>query len=240
GTTTIPLQSGGLAGVSGLAAIGIGTQTVNVSGNVYNLAVGAATPTPVVFANRHVGDAATQTLSVANSAAAGSFSEALNASFSGATGNAPHNGGSVANIAAGASNSSALSVSLDTSSAGARSGTVTLAYQSDGTGSNGNSGLAAIGIGNQVINISGNVYRLAAANTIGAVNFGTVHVGDIVTQALTISNTAANDGFSEKLDASFGGTSDPRITASGSFGLLGAGATNNTSLIVGLNTAAAG
>jgi hypothetical protein len=83
-------------------------------------------------------------------------------------------------------------------------------------------------------------YRLASANTIGAVNFGAVHVGDTVTQALSITNTAINDGFSEKLNASFGGTSDARITTSGSFALLSAGATNNSSLIVGLNTAAAG
>jgi hypothetical protein len=83
-------------------------------------------------------------------------------------------------------------------------------------------------------------YRLASASTIGAVDFGAVHVGDTVTQALTVSNTAVNDGFSERLNGSFGGTSDPRITASGSFSQLGAGATNNSSLVVGLNTAAAG
>ncbi len=83
-------------------------------------------------------------------------------------------------------------------------------------------------------------YRLASASTIGAVNFGAVHVGDTVTQALTVSNTAINDGFSERLNGSFGGSSDARITTSGSFSQLGAGATSNSSLIVGLNTAAAG
>ncbi|MGK2901034.1 MAG: beta strand repeat-containing protein [Burkholderiaceae bacterium] len=83
-------------------------------------------------------------------------------------------------------------------------------------------------------------YRLAAANTIGAIDFGAVHVGDVVARALTVTNTAANDGFSEKLNASFGSTSDVRITTSGSISLLGAGATNSTGMVVGLNTAAAG
>jgi hypothetical protein len=239
GTATITLQSGGATGVSGLAAVGIGTQTVNVSGNVYNTAVGSTTPTPLVFTNRHVGDAASQLLTVSNTAPAGAFSEALNASFSGSSGNASGSG-SVLNLAAGTSNGSTMSVGLDTSSAGARSGTVTIGYQSDGTGPHGNSGLAAIAAGTQVINVSGNVYRLASANTIAPVNFGSVHVGDVVTQALSITNTALNDGFSEKLDASFGGVSDARITTSGSIGLLGAGATNSTSMVVGLNTSNAG
>ena len=50
---------------------------------------------------------------------------------------------------------------------------MTLNYQTDGTGPNGNSGLAAIGAGSQVINVSGNVYQVAAGqlNT-AALNFG--------------------------------------------------------------------
>jgi hypothetical protein len=238
GTATITLASNG-QGTSGLGITPLPSQTVNVSGNVYNMAVGSATPTPVVFANRHVGDAASQLLIVSNTAPSGAFSEALNAAFSGTSGNASGSG-SVLNLAAGASNGSAMSVNLDTSTAGARSGTVTIGYQSDGTGPNGNSGLSAIAAGTQVINVSGNVYRLASANTIAPVSFGSVHVGDVVTQALSITNTALNDGFSEKLDASFGAVSDPRITTSGSISLLGAGATNNTSMVIGLNTSAPG
>ena len=53
-------------------------------------------------------------------------------------------------------------------------------------------------------------YRLAEANTLGPVAFGNVHVGDVVGRALTISNLAVNDGFSEKLNASFGSANDPR------------------------------
>jgi len=116
-------------------------------------------------------------------------------------------------------------------------GTATIAFQSDGQGT---SGLGQTPLAPQIVNVSGNVFRLAAPNTIAAVNFGNVHVGDNVSQALTITNTAANDGFSEKLNAAFGGTSDARITTSGSISLLAPGATNNSSMVVGLNTANAG
>ncbi|MCB1966371.1 MAG: choice-of-anchor D domain-containing protein, partial [Candidatus Accumulibacter sp.] len=94
--------------------------------------------------------------------------------------------------------------------------------------------------GSQTINVSGDVYRLAAANTLGAVAFGNVHVGDSVQQALSITNTAANDGFSEKLTASFGASSDARITTSGGVSLLAAGSTDSSSMLVGLDTSAAG
>jgi hypothetical protein len=65
-------------------------------------------------------------------------------------------------------------------------------------------------------------------------------VGDTVSgTALSITNNAANDGFSESLNGSIGNGSNG-VTASGSFTGLAAGATNNTSLVVGINTATAG
>ena len=92
----------------------------------------------------------------------------------------------------------------------------------------------------QNLSITGAAFRLAAPNALGPIAFGNVHVGDVVQQALSLTNTAANDGFSEKLNASFGAVSDARITTSGAINLLAPGATNNTSMVVGLNTAAAG
>ena len=68
-------------------------------------------------------------LSDAEGSAPGSFSEDLNASFSGSTGAATHNGGSVNGLIAGASNAAAMNVGVNTSSAGAKSGSVTLDYQ---------------------------------------------------------------------------------------------------------------
>jgi fibronectin-binding autotransporter adhesin len=90
-----------------------------------------------------------------------------------------------------------------------------------------------------------NVYRMAAANTIATpINLGNLRAGAAFgTSALTIQNTAATGGFSEGLNAS-GGATTGVASVSGSVINLAAGATNNTSLLVGLggsaNTATAG
>ncbi|MCX6876156.1 MAG: autotransporter-associated beta strand repeat-containing protein [Verrucomicrobia bacterium] len=86
-----------------------------------------------------------------------------------------------------------------------------------------------------------NVYRLAAAgtHTPEPLNLGTFHVGATASTALSLTNTAANDGFSEKLSASIGATTGD-VVASGSFNQLAAQATNNTSLLAGFSTATLG
>ena len=236
GSVTLNYASDG-TGTSGLSAINVGTQTINVSGDVYRLAQGSTTPTPVNFGNRHVGDITTQALTVTNTAAADGFSESLNVQFAANSGSATNNGAAITQLAAGDLDNSTLAVGLDTSSAGAKSGRVNLNYSSDGAGT---SGLGTIAAGSQSINISGNVYRLAAANALADLNFGNVHVGDTVQQALNITNTALNDGFSEKLNASFGASSDARITTAGSINQLNAGSSDSSSMQVGLDTSAAG
>ena len=206
----------------------------------YNIATGSATPTTATFANQRVGGTPiTAALSVTNQAAAGVFSEALNASFSGTAGAAVTNGGTFSNLIAGGSNNAALRVGVDTSTAGHRTGTATLAYQTDGTGSNGHSGLAAIASNSEVINVSGDVYRLASAAPItpSPVVFANQHIGGSLTQALTLTNSAAADGFSESLNASIAATG--QATTSGAVSLLGAGA-SSSALSVGVNTSAAG
>ncbi|MBK7327193.1 MAG: choice-of-anchor D domain-containing protein, partial [Propionivibrio sp.] len=90
GTVTIQYLSDGTVSGTG-APINSNSQNVNVNATGYNMAVGSTTPTPVVL-NARVGDTATQALTVANTAVAGIYSEALNANFSGATGSAGHNG----------------------------------------------------------------------------------------------------------------------------------------------------
>ncbi|MBK8958727.1 MAG: choice-of-anchor D domain-containing protein [Proteobacteria bacterium] len=239
GTATITLTSNG-AGTSDLGTTALGTQTVNVSGDVFRLASASAhTPEPVVFANRHVGDDASQALSLTNTAANDGFSERLNASIGGATGNATSNNGSFALLSAGATDSSALTVGIDTSSAGHKSGTATISLASDGAGT---SGFAALALGTQTVNVSGDVYRLASASahTPEPINFGNRRVGDVTNQALTLSNDVANDGFSERLDASIGGVTGQATSNDGSFALLAAGASDNASLAVGIDTATAG
>ena len=237
GAVTIDHVSNG-TGTSGLGNTSVGSQVVTVSGNVYRLAQGAATPDPIDFGNVHLNDVATRAVTVSNTAANDGFSEGLGVS-AGDTGDATVSGTVAGLIAAGA-NDSGLSVALDTSVAGNRSGTLELAYTSDSTGT---SGLAAIGAGSQSVAVTGAVYRLAEAtiDNAAAFSFGNVHVGDTLSQAIGISNTAVANAFSESLNASFGAVSDGRITTNGgAINQLAAGGTDNSGMVVDVATTAAG
>ena len=205
-----------------------------MSGNVYRMAVGQATPAPIDFGNLRVGDATSQALTVANTAVADDYSESLGVSAS-QTGSARLSGGVTGLIAAGASDTG-LSVGLDTSVAGVRTGTVDLAYVSDGTGT---SGLAAIDAGGQSVAVSGNVYRLAEASVSPVTLSMSARVGDSVQQAITVANIAAADGFSEDLSAMLQGTSGDALVSGGIAGLIAAGASDGN-LMVGLDTSSAG
>jgi hypothetical protein len=240
GTVSIQYTTDG-SGSSGLAAINANSQAITVNANGYNMAVGAATPSPIVM-HRRVGETAMQALTVSNQATASVFSEALNAAFSASAGDAGHNGGSISNLIAGGSNAAAMVVSLNTATAGAKLGSVALGYQTDGTGPNGNSGLAADSAGTQTIQVSGNVYTKAIAQVApGSVNFGIVHVGDVVAQqSVAVSNTAAVTALNDKLTGSIGGATGP-FSASGNLGAgVAAQQTDNSSLKVGLATTTAG
>jgi hypothetical protein len=84
-------------------------------------------------------------------------------------------------------------------------------------------------------------YREASAGTLtpASINFGQAHVGGTLTQSETLTNTATNDGYSEKLDAGFTGATGP-ISGNGTVSLLAPGATNTSGLSVTLSTATAG
>ena len=237
GTASITLASDG-SGTSGFAALGIGTQQVSVSGNVYRLATGVVAPDPIAFGNVRIGDAAQTYLSVSNSALTDGFSERLNAGFNGSTGSAVTSFGNAALVAAGASNTESLGVTLNTLTAGAKAGTVTVGFESDGAGTSGFAGLAN---GIQTVVFTGGVFRSALpAFAAISVNLGNARVGQTLEQALSVSNTDnAPAGFQERLNASATG-STAGISASGSFANLGVGATNSTALLVGLDTAIAG
>ena len=93
---------------------------------------------------------------------------------------------------------------------------MTVNFISDGTGT---SGLGLTPLGSQTISVAGNAYRLASPAGAAPISFGNVHVGATVAQqALLIANAAANDGWSESLDASFGSVA-AGFVSSGSVGL---------------------
>ncbi|MBT8061567.1 MAG: choice-of-anchor D domain-containing protein, partial [Gammaproteobacteria bacterium] len=233
GTVDLAFTSDG-EGTSGFAAIDAGAQSIDVLGTVFRLADGQATPDPIDFGNVRLNDIIDQALTVANIAAADGFSEGLGVG-AGATGDATVSGAVAGLIAAGADDSN-LSVGLDTSAVGSRAGTVELAFTSDGEGT---SGLAAIDAGGQSINVLGTVFRLADGQaTPDPIDFGNVHLNDVVNQALTVANLAAADGFSESLGVMAGDTGDATVSGAVA-GLIAAGA-EDSGLSVALDTSAAG
>ena len=210
------------------------SQALTITGGVYQYAQPTLSQSSVIFANRHVGDAASQVVSITNtnSGAPAGFQELLNASWSGsgATGS-----GSFSSLGVGSSSN--ITVGLNTIAAGNLSGFVTITPVSNGTGT---SGLGNTTLGTQMVSVSGKVYQYAQPTFTGSspVNFGIVHVGDTVSQAVGIANTShAQAGYQEKLNASFSAATTG-ITTAGSTSLV-QGASSNT-LSVGIDTATAG
>jgi hypothetical protein len=238
GSATLNLVSDG-TGTSGLGLYDLAPATVQVTGTAFHLAGGTTAPTPVTVANQRVGDSARAALTVSNTGPAGLFTEALNASFAASSGAATSFGSGITDLAAASSDGLSLGVGVDSTSAGHKTGSVTLAYLSDGTGANGRSGLAAVSVGQQTIDVSGDVYRLATSSTASPnpVVLANQRVGGVLTQAITLNNTAATDGFSEGLNASI--SANGSATAGGSFSVLAAGA-SSSALFVGVDTSAAG
>ena len=245
GTAALGLVSDG-AGINSLGQTALTGQTVNISGNVYRLAEATVdNPLAFAFGNVHVGDTASQAVSVTNSATADAYSESLNASFGTASdARILQNLGSVSQLAAGDTDNSAMVVSINTSAAGSVNGTQTLNFASDGTGT---SDLGITGLPSQDLNVTASitagVFRLAnpLVNNAQPLAFGNFREGDAVTsQTLSITNAVPNDGFSESLNGSVGGTSGGVTTNSGSFNLLAAADTDNSAISVAIDTSTAG
>ena len=196
GTVQIQMVSDGTG--FGLGTTNLPNQTINLTGSVtgiiFNPAQGSTAPTTVNAGNIRINTAVSQALTIANTAPAGLLTEGLNANFGTNTGNVTNDGGTITGLAGGASNNTNMSVSLNTSAAGARSGTATVNFLTDGS----ISGNPPSGVGSQVINISGNVYRLATGDATPApLNLGNFRLtAPTLTGNLNVTNTAANDGFS--------------------------------------------
>ena len=82
---------------------------MTATATLFNLATASLSPTAINLGQHHVGGALTQALTLANTAATGSFSENLDAGFSGASGLT--DSGSVSLLKAGLS-STALGITL--------------------------------------------------------------------------------------------------------------------------------
>jgi hypothetical protein len=256
GVTFTAAGAGALASLSGQAINlrsnfgNIADQKLNIvlagGAAAYNAAVGSAAPAPVALANQRVGGTTTAALTISNQAAAGAFSEDLIASFGANTGHAQNNGGGVSGLLAGGSNGGAMRVGLDTTTAGAKAGTVTINYQTAGAVNGVSNGLGVAGANAaQQVSVSGNVYQAAAGQLqTAALNFGTLQVGEQRNQNLVVSNTAAGaSGFVEDLNVRFGAAGNSQIAGAGSFSGITAGNKStgaNGSMVVTVTGATAG
>ncbi|MDR3659743.1 MAG: choice-of-anchor D domain-containing protein, partial [Mycobacterium sp.] len=239
GTATVGLASDGT--IDGLSNLTLTSQTMNVTGTGYNLAAGNTTPSPITIANQRIGGANTQVLTVTNAAPLGSYTEGLDASFGTNGGSATNNGGAISLLGGGASNAAAMSVGVDTVSAGAKNGSVTLNYVSDGSGS---SGLGTTSLGSQVINVSGNVYLEASGNASSPVQVANQRIGGSNTAVVTVANSATGPaGYVEDLNVSVG-SSGAQATGSGSISNILAGtnsaATGTGAILASVDTSSAG
>jgi PEP-CTERM motif len=213
------------------------TITVAEGSIAYRLAEAEITPQPIVLGNARVGMTSPETqLSITNTAIDDGFSEKLNASVSGTTSDVLASG-SFTLLGPGATDSSAISVSMDTSVAGSRNGTVTIDLASDGTGT---SGLAALALSSQTIDVSGAVFRLADGQVSPDPLVLNARVGDAASGALTIANIATADGYSESLDVTGVSTVGAAFGTAGSVAGLIAAGTSDDGVAVTLNTGTAG
>ncbi|MCU0781182.1 MAG: choice-of-anchor D domain-containing protein, partial [Akkermansiaceae bacterium] len=222
-----------VTGAGGILAVGGTGQTL--AGDL----TGGSSATPVMsFGNVHVGDSRVRNYRINNTGGSGALLRgALQTTVNGGNLNDPRLAG--AGVTAGnfgplapGGNSGNLPVTFNATTAGPLSGqAVRILNNFDN-------------VANQTLSITGTAYRYAApgAHTPEPVTFGNFHVGHAPqpSRNLTISNTAAADGYSESLNASIGSPTGGVTTNGGSITGLVAGSSNSTALAVGISTATAG
>lgn len=94
----------------------------------------------------------------------------------------------------------------------------------------------------QTLTVSATAYRYAAGDVTTALDFGTVHVNDIISaKNVSITNVAAGDGYSDNLNASFGTVSGSGVTHNGAQVTLAGGQTSVPgAMTIGIDTTSAG
>jgi hypothetical protein len=236
GSTTLGLVSDGST-IDTLGTTALGSQTIAVSGTLFNYATASITPKPISFGQAHVGSTLSQLVDIDNAAAAGAYSENLDAKFAGTSNNVIATG-SVSGLTAGASNASAMQIELRSGTAGIDTGTAAIGLISDGSGID---TLGTTTLTTQTVTVSGTLFNEATAALVTkTVSFGQHHVGDALSQLITLKNSAAAGPYSENLDATFSGTSAVLSGSTGSVSELAAGGTSTNGLDLVLNSGTAG
>jgi hypothetical protein len=237
-------------GTSGLGNTAVGSQTINVSGNVYQAAAGSIVTAPFSFGTLQVGQSVSQSLTIANTATgAAGFVEDLNAGFGSSTDAQITGTGTLNGILAGQSSTASngtMTVKVTGLTAGPLSGSIGVNFFTAGAVNGATNGLGVAAVGSAGYGVSGTIM----ANVINPadpvinnspINLGNVRVNGTFGTAFVSLTNQTTTAPQAALDATI--TGNAPITASGSVGLLAPGSTDATSLQVGIAssaTAAAG
>jgi autotransporter-associated beta strand protein len=222
-------------GTSGFSPLGIGSNVVSVSGTGYRVASAGIGLTNVNMGSYHLGATLNTSVALTNSVVNDSYSEKLGLTTNNISANLTVSGGPSGLM--NPQSSANISVGMDSSTVGTNVGSFILNYVTDGTGT---SGLSPLGIGSNMVSVSGVGYRLAAALVSTNFDLGRIHEGGaFASQYLTVSNTAPASAFSEALGATFGAAAGG-ATGSGSASGIAAGNVDTTSMSVGLSDNSAG
>ena len=250
--TYAPTVAGALSGQAVHIAnnfANVGEQTMAITGAAYAYASPTITSSlgsnnsALNFGVVQVGQTYTDTLNVANTLVApnAAYQEGLDASFGTISNSQLTGNGSITNLAANTS-SNAMSVTLAPTAAGTIGGTVQVNLTSDGK----IDGLASTALPSQTLgydwSLSGTVVNQASPNiSPTAIDFGNVRMNSSQQQALTVTNETTS-APQASLDAQIelpttGAATNNNLT---SINQLAAGSSDNTSFVLGLNTASAG
>ena len=256
GTVTLNYQTAGAVnGLSnGLGTASVGTQTITVNGNVYQAATGAIQTAALNFGTLQVGQTFDQALVIRNTAGgAAGFVEDLRAAFgvSAGVGASQISGlGTMTGITAGNSSNAgngAMTVRVTGLVAGVINGSMGVNYQTAGAVNGVSNGLGIAAAGSEDYGVQGSITAMAnvinQANPVintPVINFGAVRVGGAaLTSQVSVTNQASAPPQAALTATGIVASGAP-FTASGSFSMLAPGGTNNSSLVVGLNTTTAG
>ena len=215
----------------------VANKTVNLAGNVYQIAVAAPQPSTLTLAASRVGaTASTGTVTIGNAAPnTAGYTESLSSTASVGSPFAVNGSGSATTTNLAAGSTQGLSISLGTGTSGSFSSTVAISNTSiPVTGS----GFTPLALAGQSVTVSGKVYAPAVASlSSNTVDFGVVRQGSgTVSSGVNVTN-AATGALTDNLNTSVGAT-PAEITVKTTPATLGEGQAG--SLTFALNTATAG
>ncbi|MCP5149805.1 MAG: choice-of-anchor D domain-containing protein [Ectothiorhodospiraceae bacterium] len=241
GNARFAFQSDG-TGLNSLGVTSLGIQSIQVQGTVWAYAVGDAT-SEVNFGAHRVGPGAVEASLVVSNIGpdTGGATETLRASFDAMPAGFLVEGsaGPLDVGAIGVGSPRDVTLSFLTAVSGDFTGTtLDIGFVSEAAAG---TGLSDTDVGGQSVTLNGKVYAAAEASvTPTAIDLGILRQGQLVAgENLAVSNVATG-GLVDVLRGGFSAVDGP-FTASGDLGAgVAAGATDSTSLLLGIDTSAAG